>query len=133
MKKLLGLLYVLLGAFVIVLYLASPFIDGDTVFTVWAAIDPVFAVAAVLAVIVGVVRRLSLDDGGPGTVVTREWLSSSVLIWLGLTVSLWLTWNWASLLWGPEGSSLPWLWTVLDGTLPVLFFLTATHLLDNDK
>ena len=95
---------------------------------VWALINPLSALAVILGVIFGYIRKRDADSDGE-TTITREFLAANVLFYGFLFVGILFFWNWFNLLSpaftaiGTDTTSLTWI--VFDAALPLLAGVTG--------
>ncbi len=100
---------------------------------IWSIINPFTAVAVVLGVIFGYIRKRDVDHEGGGTPVSREFLSANMLFYGFLFVGILFFWNWFNLLSpdftavGTDTVSL--VWAFINAVLPLLSGVLGLSLL----
>ena len=80
--------------------IAQPLYDGSSEASphnpIWSIINPFMALAVVLGVIFGYIRKRGVDQEGGGAPITREFLSANTLFYGFLFVGILFFWNWFS-------------------------------------
>ena len=95
------------------------------------------ALAVVLGVIFGYIRKRGVDHEGGGALITREFLSANTLFYGFLFVGILFFWNWFNLLSpdfaavGTDTVSL--VWAFIDAALPLLSGVMGLSLLKGGK
>ncbi len=135
LKKIIGILLIVVAAAVAIhtviepLYHASS--DAQPYAPLWDILDPIMAVAIVLTVIFGYIRKRDACNEA-GTTITRDWLSANVVFYGIVFIGIMFFWNWFNLLRpaftavGPDAVSLAWI--IIDATLPLLLGAMGMHL-----
>ena len=135
LKKIIGILLIITAAAVAIhtviepLYHAST--DAQPYAPLWNILDPIMAVAIILTVIFGYIRKRDACSEA-GTTVTREWLSANVVFYGIIFIAIMFFWNWFNLLSpaftavGADAVSLAWI--IIDATLPLLLGAMGMHL-----
>ena len=135
LRKIIGILLIITAAVVAIhtviepLYHASS--DAQPFAPLWNILDPIMAVAIVLTVIFGYIRKRDACNEA-GTTITREWLSANVVFYGIVFIGIMFFWNWFNLLRpaftavGPDAVSLAWI--IIDATLPLLLGAMGMHL-----
>ena len=127
LEKIIGGFLIMVAALVAVhtvvepLYHASS--EAQPYAPLWNILDPIMAVAIVLTIIFGFIRkRRACNEVGTG--VTREFLSANVVFYGIIFVGIMFFWNWFNLLRptftavGADAVSLAWI--IIDAALPLL-------------
>ena len=139
LKKIIGVLLIIAAAVVAIhtvvepLYHAST--DAQPYAPLWNILDPIMAVAIVLTVIFGYIRKRNACNEA-GTSVTREFLSANVVFYGIIFVGIMFFWNWFNLLSpsftavGADAVSLAWI--IIDAALPLLLGAMGMHLFKAD-
>ena len=135
LKKIIGILLIITAAAVAIhtviepLYHAST--DAQPYAPLWNILDPIMAVAIVLTVIFGYIRKRDACNEA-GTTITREWLSANVVFYGIVFIGIMFFWNWFNLLRpaftavGADAVSLAWI--IIDAALPLLLGAMGIHL-----
>ena len=135
LKKIIGILLIIVAAVVAIhtviepLYHASS--DAQPYAPLWDILDPIMAVAIVLTVIFGYIRKRDACNEA-GTTITRDWLSANVVFYGIVFIGIMFFWNWFNLLRpaftavGPDAVSLAWI--IIDAALPLLLGAMGMHL-----
>ena len=140
LRQIVGVVLIVVGVVVAVhavvepLYYVSTEASPDSL--IWSIIDPFMALAVVLGVIFGYIRKrgVDLESGAP---ITREFLAANTLFYGFLFVGILFFWNWFNLLSpaytavGPETVSL--LWGLINAALPLLSGAMGLSLLRGDQ
>ena len=135
LKKIIGALLIVVGAAVAIhtvvepLYHASS--ESQPYAPLWNILDPIMAVAIVLTIIFGHIRKRNACAENE-TVVTREFLSANVVFYGIVFIGIIFFWNYFNLLSpaynaiGPDAVSLAWI--IIDAALPLLLGAMGIHL-----
>ena len=103
---------------------------------VWGFINPLSALAVVLGVSYGYLRKRGVDQEGGNAPVSREYLAANALFYGFLFVGILFFWNWFNLLnpgftaVGAEAVSL--VWAIVDAALPLLACAMGLSLLKGE-
>ncbi len=140
LKKIIGILLIITAAAVAIhtviepLYHASS--DAQPYAPLWNILDPIMAVAIILTIIFGYMRKRNACSEDE-TVVTREFLSANVVFYGIVFIGIMFFWNYFNLLSpaytavGPDAVSLAWI--LIDATLPLLLGATGIHLFKSES
>ena len=140
LRQIVGVVLIVVGVVVAVhavvepLYYVSTEASPDSL--IWSIIDPFMALAVVLGVIFGYIRKRGVDHDG-GAPVTREYLAANTLFYGFLFVGILFFWNWFNLLSpgytavGPDTVSL--VWGFINAALPLLSGAMGLSLLRGDQ
>ena len=135
LRKIIGILLIVVAAAVAIhtvvepLYHASS--EAQPYAPFWNILDPIMAVAIVLTVIFGYIRKRDACNEA-GTTVTREWISANVVFYGIIFIGIMFFWNYFNLLSlaftavGADAVSLAWI--IIDATLPLLLGAMGMHL-----
>ena len=127
LKKIIGIFLIVVGVMVAIhtivepLYYASS--DAQPNAPLWNILDPIMALAVILTIIFGHIRKRNACAENE-TVVTREFLSANVVFYGIVFIGIIFFWNWFNLLSpafnavGPDTISLTWI--IIDAALPLL-------------
>ena len=136
-----GVVLIVIGAVVAVHMIAQPLYDASSEASphnpIWSIINPFMALAVVLGVIFGYIRKRGVDHEGGGAPITREFLSANTLFYGFLFVGILFFWNWFSSLSpdftavGTDAVSL--VWAFIDAALPLLAGVMGLSLLKGGK
>ncbi len=116
------------------LYYAST--DASPYSPIWNIINPFMALAVVLGVRFGYIRKRAADHEGVAP-ITREYLAANTLFYGFLFVGILFFWNWFNFRSpdftgvGPETVSL--VWGFIDAALPLLSCAMGIYLLRGNK
>ena len=104
---------------------------------IWSIIDPFIALAVVLGVIFGYIRKRSVDHEGGGAPISREFLTANTLFYGFLFVGILFFWNWFNLL-SPDftavgADTVSLVWAFIDAALPLLAGVMGLSLLKGGK
>ena len=77
-------------------------------------------------------QRKRAVDRGLNDGVTWEYLESNGIFYLSVALLVALNWNWVGFQFANPENSYGWLWTVIDVTVPLLFFATSIQLVKNE-
>ena len=103
---------------------------------VWAIINPLSAIAIILGVIFGYIRKRDADSADE-TAVTREFLTANTIFYGILFIGILFFWNWFNLLnpafnaVGPDTVSLAWI--IIDAGEILLAGALGIHLLLGER
>ena len=105
--------------------------------TIWSIINPFMALAVVLGVIFGYIRKRSVDHEGGGAPISREFLTANTLFYGFLFVGILFFWNWFNLL-SPDftavgADTVSLVWAFIDAALPLLAGVMGLSLLKGGK
>jgi len=127
LRKIIGILLIVVAAAVAIHTVVEPLYHASTeaqpYAPLWSVLDPIMAVAIVLTVIFGYIRKRDACNKG-GTTVTREWLSANVVFYGIIFIGIMFFWNWFNLLMpaftavGTDAVSVAWI--IIDAALPLL-------------
>jgi len=139
LRKIIGILLIVVAAAVAIhtviepLYHASS--DAQPYSPLWNILDPFMAVAIILTIIFGYIRKRDACNEA-GTAITREWLSANVLFYGIIFIGIMFFWNYFNLLSpsftavGPDAASIAWI--IIDSALPLLLGAMGMHLFKAD-
>ena len=139
LKKIIGILLIAVGAAVAIhtvvepLYHASS--ESQPYAPLWDILDPIMAVAIVLTIIFGHIRKRNAC-AEKETVVTREFLSANVVFYGIVFIGIIFFWNYFNLLSpaynaiGPDAVSLAWI--IIDAALPLLLGAMGVSMLKTE-
>ena len=135
LKKIIGILLIITAAAVAIHTVIEPLYhttsDAQPYAPLWDILDPIMAIAIVLTIVFGFIRKRSACNAA-GTSVTREFLSSNVVFYGIVFIGIMFFWNWFNLLRpafnavGADTVSLAWI--IIDATLPLLLGAMGMHL-----
>ncbi len=139
LKKIIGVFFIMVAALVAIHTVVEPLYHASTeaqpYAPLWNILDPIMAVAIVLTIIFGFIRkRRACNEVGTG--VTREFLSANVVFYGIIFVGIMFFWNWFNLLSpafdavGADAVSLAWI--IIDATLPLLLGAMGMRLFKAD-
>ena len=140
-RRTVGVALIVIGAAVALhtviepLYHASS--EANPYSPIWSIVNPFMALAVVLGVIFGYIRKRGVDHEGGGALITREFLSANTLFYGFLFVGILFFWNWFNLLSpdfaavGTDTVSL--VWAFIDAALPLLSGVMGLSLLKGGK
>ena len=135
LRKIIGILLIVVAAAVAIhtiiepLYHASS--DAQPYAPLWNILDPIMAVAIILTVIFGYIRKRDACNAEE-TNVTREFLSANVVFYGIIFIAIMFFWNYFNLLnpaytaVGADAVSIAWI--VIDAALPLLLGAMGIHL-----
>ena len=122
-----------LAVVIYVQFIGSQFYDPTSeglAESIYRIIDPLMVLGLLIAVYYANQRKravdIGLDDG-----VTREYLEANGTFYLSIALLVGLLWNWVGFQFANPVNTYGWLWTVIDVTLPLLFFATSIQLIKN--
>ena len=139
LKKIIGIFLIVVGVMVAIhtivepLYYASS--DAQPNAPLWNILDPIMALAVILTVIFGYIRKRNACAENE-TVVTREFLSANVVFYGIVFIGIIFFWNWFNLLSpafnavGPDTASLAWI--IIDAALPLLLGAMGVSMLKTE-
>ena len=135
LKKIIGVLLIIAAAIVAIHTIVEPLYhtttDAQPYAPLWNILDPIMAVAIILTIIFGYIRKRDAC-GAEETNVTREWLSANVVFYGIIFIGIMFFWNYFNLLSpsftavGPDAVSLAWI--IIDAALPLLLGAMGIHL-----
>ncbi len=140
LRKIIGILLIVVAAIVAIhtvvepLYHAST--DAQPYSPLWNILDPIMAVAIILTIIFGYIRKRDACNEA-GTIVTREWISANVVFYGIIFIGIMFFWNYFNLLSpaftavGADAVSLAWI--IIDAALPLLLGAMGMHLFKTDE
>ena len=140
LRKIIGALLVVVAAAVAIhtvvepLYHASS--DAQPYSPLWNILDPIMAVAIILTVIFGYIRKRDADAADEAT-VSREFVSANAVFFGILFIGIMFFWNWFNLLApaftaiGADAVSMAWI--IIDAALPLLLGAMGMHLFKTDE
>ena len=140
LRKIIGILLIVVAAAVAIhtiiepLYHAST--DAQPYAPLWNILDPIMAVAIILTVIFGYIRKRDACSEA-GTTITREWISANVVFYGIIFIGIMFFGNWFNLLSpsftaiGSDAVSLAWI--IIDAALPLLLGAMGMHLFKTDE
>ena len=140
LKKILGALLIIAGAAVAIHTVVEPLYhttsEAQPYAPLWNILDPIMAVAIILTVFFGYIRKRDACSE-TGTTVTREWLSANVVFYGIIFIGIIFFWNYFNLLSpsftavGADTVSLAWI--IIDAALPLLLGAMGVHLFKTDE
>ncbi len=139
LKRIVGVVLIAIGAVVAVHTIIEPLYHVSSAASpyspMWRIIDPLEALAVVLGVIYGYIRKRSVAHDG-GAPITRECLAAHVLFYGFLFVGILFFWNWFNLL-SPEFTAvgtdtIDLVWGFINAALPLLAGTQGLALLRGD-
>ena len=140
-RRIVGVVLIAIGAVVAVHMVVEPLYHASSEASpyspIWSIINPFMALAVVLGVIFGCIRKRGVDHEGGGTPITREVLSANTLFYGFLFVGILFFSNWFNLLSpkftavGTDAVSL--VWAFIDAALPLLSGVMGLSLLKGGK
>ena len=135
LKKIIGFLLIVVAAVVAIHTVVEPLYHASSetqpYAPLWNILDPIMAVAIVLTIIFGFIRKRDACNAEE-TNVTREFLSANVVFYGIIFVGIMFFWNWFNLLSpaftavGADAVSLAWI--IIDAALPLLLGAMGMHL-----
>lgn len=135
LRKIIGILLIVVAAIVAIHTIVEPLYhastDAQPYAPLWNVLDPIMAVAIVLTIIFGYIRKRDACSEA-GTTITREWLSANVVFYGIIFIAIMFFWNWFNLLSpaftavGADAVSLAWI--IIDAALPLLLGAMGIHL-----
>ena len=140
-RRIVGVVLVAIGTVVAVHMIVEPLYHASSEVNpyspIWNILDPFMALAVVLGVIFGYIRKKGMGHEGGGAPITREFLSANTLFYGFLFVGILFFWNWFNLLSpgftavGTNAVSL--VWAFIDAALPLLSGVMGLSLLKGGK
>lgn len=135
MKSLFALYLRVLAVALYVQYISSqlyePLAEG-TAATVYSILDPLLVLGMIIVLYYAFQRKRAVD-GSPDNAVTREYLEANGVLYSGVALFIALLWNWIGFEFVDPENSYSWLWTIIDITLPLLFFASSVQLLKGKR
>jgi len=132
-----SLFSIYLKVFAVVLYiqfissqLYDPLGEGMAV-TVYRVLDPLLVLGMVIVLFYAFQRKRAVDNG-PDDGVTREYLEANGVLYVSIAMFIALLWSWVGFQFSNPANSFAWLWTLIDITLPLLFFASSVQLVKNE-
>lgn len=135
LRKIIGVLLIVVAAAVAIHTVVEPLYhattDAQPYAPLWNILDPIMAVAIVLTVIFGYIRKRDACNED-GTTITREWLSANVVFYGIIFIGIIFFWNYFNLLRpaftaiGADAVSMAWI--IIDAALPLLLGAMGMHL-----
>ena len=135
MKSLFSIYLRVLAVVIYVQYIASQFYDpmGEaSADTVYRILDPLLVLGMIIVVCYAYRRKLAVDASSEDA-VTREYLEANGILYLSIALSFGLLWNWVGFQFSDPENTVGWLWTVLDLTLPLLFYASSVQLVKTES
>ena len=83
---------------------------------------------ALVAVWVAFDRKRRLDSSA-GTGLTRDYFEANVTLYGGIALLHALLWNWIGFQFSDPATTHPWLWTLIDISIPLLLVPTGRRLI----
>ena len=140
-RRSVGVVLVVIGAVVAVHMVVEPLYHASSEASpyspIWSIINPFMALAVVLGVIFGYIRKRDVDQEGGGAPISREFLSANTLFYGFLFVGILFFSNWFNLLSpdftavGTDTVSL--VWAFIDAALPLISGVMGLSLLKCGK
>ena len=140
-RRSVGVVLIVIGAVVAVHMVVEPLYHASSKASpyspIWSIINPFMALAVVLGVIFGYIRKRDVDHEGGGAPISREFLSANTLFYGFLFVGILFFSNWFNLLSpdftavGTDAVSL--VWAFIDAALPLLSGVMGLSLLKGGK
>ena len=140
-RRIIGAVLIIVGIVVAVHTVVEPLYHASSEASpyspVWSFINPLMALAIVLGVIFGYVRKRDVDREGGSAPVTRGFLAANTLFYGLLFVGILFFYNWFNLLspaytaMGADTVSL--VWALIDAALPLLLGAMGLSLLSGEK
>ena len=131
MKKALGIALQLLAIVVWVQFIATqlydPRLEGAGL-AIWRVLNPIMVLGVLVAVFVAfdVKRR---HDSSAATGMSRDYFEANVTLYGGMALLHALLWNWIGFQFSDPPTTHPWLWTLIDISLPLLLVPTGRRLI----
>ena len=122
-----------LAVVIYVQFIGSQFYDPTSeglAESIYRIIDPLMVLGLLIVVYYANQRKRAVDTGLDDG-VTREYLEANGTFYLSIALLVGLLWNWVGFQFANPVNSYGWLWTVIDVTLPLLFFATSIQLMKN--
>ncbi len=140
-RQIVGAALILIGIVVAVHTVVEPLYHASSQASpyspIWSYINPLMALAILLGLIFGCMRKREVDREGSAAPVTRDFLAANTLFYGLLFVGILFFYNWFNLLspaytaMGPDAVSV--VWAVIDAVLPLLLGAQGMTLLRGDK
>ena len=140
-RRSVGVVLIVIGAVVAVHMVVEPLYHASSEASpyspIWSIINPFMALAVVLGVIFGYIRKRDVDQEGGGAPISREFLSANTLFYGFLFVGILFFSNWFNLLSpdftavGTDTVSL--VWAFIDAALPLISGVMGLSLLKCGK
>ena len=140
-RQIVGAALILIGIVVAVHTVVEPLYHASSQASpyspMWNYINPLMALAILLGLIFGCIRKREVDREGSAAPVTRDFLAANTLFYGLLFVGILFFYNWFNLLspaytaMGPDAVSV--VWAVIDAVLPLLLGAQGMTLLRGDK
>ena len=140
-RRIVGVVLIAIGAVVAVHMVVEPLYHASSEASpyspIWSIINPFMALAVVLGVIFGYIRKRGVDHEGGGTPISREFLSANTLFYGFLFVGILFFSNWFNLL-SPDFTAVgtdvvSLVWAFIDAALPLLSGVMGLFLLKDGK
>lgn len=135
MKSLFSTYLRVLAVVLYVQYIGSQFYDPAAeglAVTVYRVLDPLLVLGLIIVVFYAYQRKRAVDSG-PDEGVTREYLEANGGFYLGIALFVGMLWNYIGFQFSNPANSYAWLWTIIDITLPLLFFASSVQLLKSNE
>ena len=140
-RQIVGAVLILIGIVVAVHTVVEPLYHASSQASpyspIWSYINPLMALAILLGLIFGCIRKREVDREGSAAPVTRDFLAANTLFYGLLFVGILFFYNWFNLLspaytaMGPDAVSV--VWALVDAALPLLLGAQGLSLLRGDK
>ena len=140
LKKVIGILLIVVAAAVAIhtvvepLYHASS--DAQPYSPLWNILDPIMAVAIILTIIFGYIRKRDACSEAD-TAITREWLSANVIFYGIIFIGIMFFWNWFNLLMpaftAVSADAVSLAWIIIDAALPLLLGAMGMSLMRSEN
>ena len=140
LRKIIGILLIVIAAGVAIHTVIEPLYhtttDAQPYAPLWNILDPFMAVAIVLTIIFGYIRKRDACSEAD-TTVTREWISANVVFYGIIFIGIMFFWNYFNLLSptftaiGADTVSMAWI--IIDAALPLLLGAMGIHLFRADE
>lgn len=135
MKSLFSIYLRVLAVVTYVQYIASQFYDptGEGVAdTVYRILDPLLVLGMIIVVYYAYQRKQSVNESSEEA-ITREYLEANAVFYSGIALFFGLLYNYVGFQFSDPANSQGWLWSLLDLTLPLLFYASSVQLLKNEE
>ena len=135
MKSLFSIYLRVLAVVLYVQYISSQFYDpvGDgAAETIYRILDPLLVLGMIVVVYYAYQRKTAVDAASDDS-VTREYLEANGVFYLSVALFIGLLWNWVGFQFSNPANSEGWLWTIIDLSLPLLFFASSLQLLKSEE
>ncbi len=140
-RQIVGAALILIGIVVAVHTVVEPLYHASSQASpyspIWSYINPLMALAILLGLIFGCMRKREVDREGSAAPVTRDFLAANTLFYGLLFVGILFFYNWFNLLspaytaMGPDAVSV--VWAVIDAVLPLLLGAQGLTLLRGNR